>query len=371
MRLLVVNVFAGPAHRQQIWYRLADLTGWDIHLAVGLRWVDDYGNVVDAQSSSHPRVTIHPFRIGLAGNIPLHYWRDRVAQLARTLAPDLAYVYSEPYSLSTIQIARFLPEGLPFGFHSAQNIVKKYPLPFRLGQTYVLRKAAYATSVSGEVADGLRTKGFPGPIGRHTFGLSAGWFMGLQTPPSGEGLRCAYVGRLSAEKGLKTLFTALAAVSDTVAEVRIFGEGVDRGTYEDMVTGSAALRGKVRFEGFLEPENVKAAYDWADVLAVPSETTPAWKEQFGRVVIEAGARGCHPIVSSSGELPRLVGRLQFGDVAPERDAPAWARALSSASQRVEELRSTRPARSQRVQKLFSEDAVAGELAEFFASIVGY
>ena len=44
-----------------------------------------------------------------------------------------------------------------------------------------------------------------------------------------------------------------------------------------------------------------------DVLCAPSQTTARWREQFGRMLIEAFACGVAVIASTSGEIPHVVG----------------------------------------------------------------
>jgi glycosyltransferase involved in cell wall biosynthesis len=44
-----------------------------------------------------------------------------------------------------------------------------------------------------------------------------------------------------------------------------------------------------------------------DVLVLPSRSRSFWKEQFGRVLIEAMACGVPVIGSSSGEIPNVIG----------------------------------------------------------------
>ena len=44
-----------------------------------------------------------------------------------------------------------------------------------------------------------------------------------------------------------------------------------------------------------------------DLLCAPSQTTPRWREQFGRMLIEAMACGVPVIASRSGEIPHVVG----------------------------------------------------------------
>ncbi len=62
-----------------------------------------------------------------------------------------------------------------------------------------------------------------------------------------------------------------------------------------------------------------------DVLVLPSRTWSNWKEQFGRVLIEAMACEVPVVGSDSGEIPNVIG--DAGLVFPEGDAPALAGCL--------------------------------------------
>ena len=56
-----------------------------------------------------------------------------------------------------------------------------------------------------------------------------------------------------------------------------------------------------------------------DVLALPSRTVPKWKEQFGRVIIEAHACAIPVIGSLSGAIPEVIGGggLTFAERNPK------------------------------------------------------
>ena len=58
-------------------------------------------------------------------------------------------------------------------------------------------------------------------------------------------------------------------------------------------------------------------YRSLDLLVLPSRTRPNWKEQFGRVLIEAMACGVPVLGSDSGEIPHVIG--DAGIVFPEGD----------------------------------------------------
>jgi glycosyltransferase involved in cell wall biosynthesis len=64
-----------------------------------------------------------------------------------------------------------------------------------------------------------------------------------------------------------------------------------------------------------------------DLLAAPSLTTPQWREQFGRMLVEAMACGVPVVGSDSGEIPHVLGAA--GLVVPEGDADALAGALGT------------------------------------------
>ena len=68
-----------------------------------------------------------------------------------------------------------------------------------------------------------------------------------------------------------------------------------------------------------------AVYRSCDVVVLPSRTMPSWKEQFGRVLIEAMACQVPVVGSDSGEIPNVIG--DAGLIFPEGDVAALTRQL--------------------------------------------
>jgi glycosyltransferase involved in cell wall biosynthesis len=62
-----------------------------------------------------------------------------------------------------------------------------------------------------------------------------------------------------------------------------------------------------------------------NLLCAPSETARHWREQFGRMLIEAFACAVPVIGSDSGEIPHVI--ADAGIVAREGDENAWTFAL--------------------------------------------
>jgi len=63
----------------------------------------------------------------------------------------------------------------------------------------------------------------------------------------------------------------------------------------------------VTFVDAVRREELPAYLRGVDILVLPSLTTPAWKEQFGRVLVEAMACGIPVVGSDSGTIPEVIG----------------------------------------------------------------
>lgn len=109
-------------------------------------------------------------------------------------------------------------------------------------------------------------------------------------------------------------------------------------------------------------EDVPRYLGLMDLLVAPSQTTKRWREQFGRMIIEAFAAGVPVIASDSGEIPFVVG--DAGRVVPESDAAAYAEAITALLRddtARQELAHRGLARAQR----YSTTTVAEEYQEFY------
>src|SRR5262249_55685300 len=105
-----------------------------------------------------------------------------------------------------------------------------------------------------------------------------------------------------------------------------------------------------------------------DLLAAPSQTTPRWKEQFGRMLLEAMATGVPVLASDSGEIPHVVG--DAGRIVPEADESAWVDALRALLESPG-LRQDLGARGlARAREVYAWPIVARQYLEFFDHLRG-
>ena len=145
----------------------------------------------------------------------------------------------------------------------------------------------------------------------------------LPTPPQPtlfdeRGSHGVFVGRLSNEKGIRTLVKAWRLWGAGAPELRIIGDGVLRAELEALSAGLP-----IRFLGQLPPEGARQEIDCAKMLILPSECI----ETFGLVILEAKAHGTAVIVSDEGPLPDFVQEGPTGWVFRARDSIHLERTL--------------------------------------------
>ena len=114
-------------------------------------------------------------------------------------------------------------------------------------------------------------------------------------------------------------------------------------------------------------EQVARYLNTLDTLALPSLTTPTWKEQFGHVLIEAMACGVPVIGSSSGAIPELIG--DAGLIFPEGDIAALRAAIISLQTNLCQRSELARAGRKRVLEHYTHDRIAAANAEFFAQVL--
>jgi len=90
---------------------------------------------------------------------------------------------------------------------------------------------------------------------------------------------------------------------------------------------SAAFPGQVALCTDVAHGDVVHYLNAMDVMVAPSLTMPNWREQFGRMIVEAFACGIPIIGSDSGEIPFVIDKT--GVVVPENNAAALGQAIAA------------------------------------------
>ena len=255
--------------------------------------------------------------IALNGHFHAHFY-PTLGSILRKTRPDLCHIDEEPYNLATylaMRAARRL--GARTVFFTWQNLLRRYPIPFRNLEGYVYRHADAAMAGNQDAAQVLQQKGYTGPLRViPQFGVDPRLFHPPDQPPRDRPLTIGYAGRLVEQKGLGTLATALARLK---GDWRLLLCGT--GPMENDLRARFSALGlidRVHFAGHVPSEEMPDHLAMMDLLVLPSLTRPNWKEQFGRVLIEAMACEIPVIGSDSGEIPHVIG--EGGLVFPEGNA---------------------------------------------------
>ena len=173
-----------------------------------------------------------------------------------------------------------------------------------------------------------------------------------------------FAGRLVEEKGVQDLLHALTLCEANVKAV-IIGDGPFAENLKNLAAGLLPAD-RVKFISQIKSRDIAAYLRAIDTLCLPSHTRPNWKEQFGRILVEAMAAGAVCIGSSSGEIPKVLGNV--GLVFPEGDSHALAEAIRHLVKNHALGQSLRKSAMERVKTRYTNRIVAAQLAQLIREI---
>jgi glycosyltransferase involved in cell wall biosynthesis len=245
---------------------------------------------------------------------------------------DVVHMWEEPYVAAGAQIAALAPRSACLVPATFQNIVKQYPLPFSYFERRVLRRSAgwiafgetvheaqrdnelYAVKPSRVISPGVDVEHFrPDSRLRNIVRATLGW--------DEKSAVVGFLGRFVPEKGLRTLMRALEGATQPWRALFVGGGPM----LHELNAFSRAHPDRVRVLTGVVHDDVPAHLAAMDVLCAPSETTGRWREQFGRMLIEAMACGVPIIASRSGEIPYVV--ADAGVLVEERSPALLTQAI--------------------------------------------
>lgn len=296
-----------------------------------------------------------------------------IRSLLRAEQPDIIDIIEEPYSLVTAQTlfhGRNLPSKPATVFFSAQNIKKRYPPPFRWTEKYVFNNSTGAHPISEEVLQVMREKGFNGPSTIIPLGVNSKTYspdnkeialekLGMKSPV------VLFMGRLVKEKGYDDLIDA-AFKSNEEFSLVIVGGGPDEDRVKERLKELSKKR-QTLLTGRITHEEAAITLSAADIVVVPSRTTNWWKEQFGRVIVEAQCAGAAVVGSDSGEIPHVIN--DSGLVFTEGDVAQLQQHIDSLLSNPKMLEDYKQKGMARSKKLYTWEAIAKKTALSYSRLI--
>lgn len=284
-------------------------------LVVPARWCE-YGRRFPAEPGE-PELDLRILPVHLTAAGPakwyLHFYRG-LGRIFKELRPNVIHLWEEPWSIVAVQAIMLRDALLPEAaiiLETDQNILRRLPPPFEQIRRYTQKRTDALIVRSEDALAVARATGYRGPAVTVEYCVDDLVFNARGRDRArgalGEisGLVVGYVGRLVEEKGVANVISAIARSRSPVT-LLLLGEGPQIG---DLKAQAQAL-GVARQVRFLPPrprEEVAELMRGLDVLVLLSQTTRTWKEQFGRVIMEAQACGTPVIGSDSGSIPSVVG----------------------------------------------------------------
>ncbi|MFQ5610511.1 MAG: glycosyltransferase [Anaerolineae bacterium] len=354
----------------------------DLTVVVPPCWIDERGTMPLERVYTQGydlRVT----EIALNGHFHLHYY-PRLKKIIQEVQPDVVHIDEEPYNVASFQAMRLARRvGARTVVFTWQNLRRSYPPPFRWIERYVLRNTDALIAGNSEAIDVWRAKKYGGPIYViPQFGVDPRIFQRQEHAirkskpsillrrsarrPSQPHLTIGYVGRLVPQKGIDILLQAAARLEGPW-DLKILGGGPERYRLERMAQW-LGISGRVTFSPQLPSTHLPNYLSGLDVLVLPSLSRPNWKEQFGRVLVEAMACNVVVVGAESGAIPEVVG--DAGLTFPEGDIEA----LHDRLQRLlsdPELRQTfQKLGRQHVTERFTQAAIARATVKVYRQILG-
>ena len=348
--------------------------GIDVTMVVPQQWEGDLirGLRFEPQESDKP-LRLIPLRVVFSGRGSLFFYRSSLRRALAGWEPDLVFLDEEPWSLAALQTRLAFPQT-ELWFFTKENLDKMIPWPFSRLEQWVYRRAAGAFAVSVEVEQVLRAKGYRGTIQQLHHSYDPVLF---RKRPESERQRIrdeftiprdavviGYFGRLTLEKGLIDLAKALQVLAQEARLPEWFFCCVGNGQAEEEVQRALApLPGaRYRMLGAVSHDRVGSLLSAVDVVVLPSRTTSRWKEQFGRILVEAMACGAAVVGSNSGEIPHLIGRSGGGLVFPEGKVSELAACLKRLLSEPELLEEYRNSGRRYVEDTLQHATIARDLA---------
>ncbi|OGI06551.1 MAG: hypothetical protein A2Y40_07595 [Candidatus Margulisbacteria bacterium GWF2_35_9] len=335
----------------------------DVCLITPQWWVENTQKIYQT-NKNNPNYTIYTGEtIFTTHNTLAFYYRGL---LGRILAykPDMIEVWEEPWSLTLFQIVLIkiiFRLKAKITCYSAQNIDKKFPFPFNMIQWINLKNVSGVHVCSDSVYQVFKKK-YNGIIKTIGLGLDFSDYE-FKKKEIGNPIRIGYVGRLTQSKGVFDLLEAINKTKDST--LTLCGAGSDEEQLK-LIVKENEMGHRVFFSGSLNKMELIKEYHKMDILVVPSKTTKNWKEQFGRIIVEAYATGVIVVGSDSGSIPELIG--SFGLTYPEGDVDSLIACIKEVIKNKETWYSNRLEAKNWVEGLFSWQKIASQLESFYMEV---
>jgi glycosyltransferase involved in cell wall biosynthesis len=315
LKILAVDHNALDPTNRSFYDELARQPDVQLRLIIPEKWFDNY-KVLNWDGNAENHYVTIPSKVFFSR------WTHRLIYLLlrREIVyfdPDILFMNSEPENFQTFQAAVLLALDhyrAKLVFTSWRNIDHSvvgfpYKLPFLhvLAEKYVLDGAAHGIVFNNDGKKIFEKIGFlnvtviPPYVDTAIFHKTS---PALRVPGTEETFAIGYIGRVIAEKGIDTLLQAVPELPFAWSVV-IIGDGRAKSDLQDLAK-QLHIANNVHWISPRPRLEIPACLSGMDAVVLPSKTGTYWREQFGRILIEAMSCETPVIGSDSGEIPNVI-----------------------------------------------------------------
>jgi glycosyltransferase involved in cell wall biosynthesis len=375
--LLIAHACQVRNEGQQRAQQLAELPGIDLQVLTPNRWYE-YGAWRQVQLPLDPSYELVAENVRFPWSGPAQWYfhhYPRLGEMLRTFRPDIIDLWEEAWGFVSVHACwlrnRLLPSAKIVSETEA-NIPRTHPFPFNQFRTYTIRNTDYAVARQTEGVGVLRAKGYRGPVEVIGNAVDAGLFRPLDRAACKRALGVSgfvigYVGRLIEAKGLMDIVNAMGMLGADAGVTLVFlGSGPFQAVLEKRIT-ELNLGNAVRFFPPRKMEELPEVMNALDALLLVSRTTATWKEQFGRVIIEAHACGTPVIGSDSGAIPEVIN--QGGLIVREGQAADICNAVRKLKENTALCQEMGQVGRSQVEELYTWKRVSQRMQEIYEKVL--
>ena len=297
---------------------LANFNDLELAVLTPNKWEFNY-KTFSFEDSPNDKYKIVNAPVAFPGYAHRSFYLVSLIKILNEFKPDIIHLFQEPYSLfagQTVLLRNLFSPKSKLIFITWENLNhKKFPFLFaplyKFMENYAYKNSNCATPITHTAKEVLQQRGFQGECHVMSWGIDPDLFQKKNV----DSLKCnlnlkrafiiGFIGRFVEEKGILDLLKAAAELPGNI-KILLIGDGPLKADLPQIAM-DLDLKNRLIIIKTLTNSEINSYINCMDLLVLPSRASSYWREQLGRVLIEAMACEVSVIGSDSGEIPNVIG----------------------------------------------------------------